>query len=92
MTQPATAARFAAIRRLSADPARSAALPGALYSDPAVFAAERQKLFFKSWQCVGHASELPNPGDYLCTRIIDQGRRDGIPAELGERSVAARSR
>ena len=72
MTQPATAARFAAIRRLSEDPARSAALPGALYSDPAVFAAERQKLFFKSWQCVGHASELPNPGDYLCTRIIDQ--------------------
>lgn len=59
-------------RDLAADPARSAALPGHLYSDPAVFAAERERLFFKSWQCIGHASELPNPGDYLCARIIDQ--------------------
>ncbi len=62
----------AAIRELTDDPARSAALPGYLYSDPAVFAAERERLFFKSWQCVGHASELPNRGDYLCAQIIDQ--------------------
>jgi choline monooxygenase len=56
----------------SADAARSAALPGWLYSDPAVFATEKERLFFKSWQCVGHATEVPNPGDYITTRIVDQ--------------------
>lgn len=62
----------AAIRELTDDPARSAALPGYLYSDPAVFEMEKTRLFQKVWQCVGHASELPNAGDYLVTTIIDQ--------------------
>lgn len=64
--------RPAAIRELTEDAARSAALPGYLYSDPAVFEAEKTRLFHKVWQCVGHASELPNAGDYLVAGIIDQ--------------------
>ena len=56
----------------TADPARSAALPGALYSDPAVFAEEKRRLFYKSWQIVAHESELPNPGDYVCATVVDQ--------------------
>jgi choline monooxygenase len=69
MDQPATSG----IARFTADPARSAALPGQLYSDPAVFAEEKRRLFYKSWQVVAHESELPNPGDYVCATIIDQG-------------------
>lgn len=81
--QPKTGRQAAPIRALTADPARSAALPGHLYGDPAVLAAEKEKIFFRSWSCVGHASELPNPGDYLCARIIDQELfvlrdRDGV--------------
>ena len=64
--------RSAAIRELTDDPQRSAALPGYLYSDPAVFETEKTRLFHKVWQCVGHASELPNIGDYLVARVIDQ--------------------
>ena len=60
------------IADLTADPTRSAALPGYLYSDPAVFAEEKRRLFYKSWQVVAHESELPNPGDYVCATIIDQ--------------------
>jgi carnitine monooxygenase subunit len=59
-------------RHPTADPTRSAALPGYLYSDPAVFAEEKRRLFYKSWQVVGHESELPNNGDYLCAEIVDQ--------------------
>lgn len=72
MRQAMQMPRPAAIGELTADPARSAALPGYLYSDPAVFAAEKTRLFHKSWQCVGHDSEVPNAGDYLCARIVDQ--------------------
>jgi choline monooxygenase len=64
--------RTAAIRELTDDPQRSAALPGYLYSDPAVFETETTRLFHKLWQCVGHASELPNIGDYLVAKVIDQ--------------------
>ncbi len=60
------------IARLTADPTRSAALPGYLYSDPAVFAEEKRRLFHKSWQFVAHESELPNIGDYVCATIVDQ--------------------
>ena len=58
--------------RFTADPMRSAALPGYLYSDPEVFSEEKKRLFYKSWQVVAHVSELPNPGDYVCATIVDQ--------------------
>ena len=72
MSQVIQMPRATAIRELTDDPARSAALPGYLYSDPAVFEAEKTRLFHKQWQCVGHASELPNAGDYLVAKVIDQ--------------------
>lgn len=59
--------------RFTADPMRSSALPGYLYSDPAVLAEEKRRLFYKSWQVAAHDSELPNAGDYVCATIVDQG-------------------
>lgn len=63
---------LARIAELTDDPLRSAALPGYLYSDPAVFEREKQRLFYASWQVVAHESELPNLGDYVCATIVDQ--------------------
>ena len=63
---------FARIAELTDDPQRSAALPGDLYSDPAVFEHEKRRLFYASWQVVAHESELPNAGDYVCATIVDQ--------------------
>ncbi|HET9784225.1 MAG TPA: aromatic ring-hydroxylating dioxygenase subunit alpha [Terriglobales bacterium] len=60
------------IARFTRDPSRSAALPSHLYSDPAVFAEEKRRLFYKSWQVVAHDSELPNAGDYVVATIVDQ--------------------
>ena len=35
-----------------------------LYNDPAIFEEEIDKLFTRGWVYVGHASEVPEPGDY----------------------------
>ena len=44
----------------------------AYYTDPAVFAAEMQKIFTKVWVYVGHESLVPNHGDYYCTTLAGQ--------------------
>lgn len=39
------------------------------YRDPAVFAAEKEKIFSKCWLYLGHDSELKQPGDYVTRRV-----------------------
>jgi benzoate/toluate 1,2-dioxygenase subunit alpha len=39
------------------------------FRDPAVFDLERRHLFEGGWVYAGHASQLPDPHDYLCTTI-----------------------
>ena len=58
---------------LSEDATRSYTLPARYYTDPAVFEREKEEIFFKSWQYVGPASEVAQPGDYMTTTIVDQG-------------------
>ncbi len=42
-------------------------LPPACYTDPAFFAAERERLFLREWLPVGREEDVPAPGDYVCT-------------------------
>jgi hypothetical protein len=35
-----------------------------LYYDPALFEAELERIFYKTWIWVAHESELPNSGDF----------------------------
>jgi len=46
-------------------------LPAEWYTDPAVFALERNRIFRHSWQYVGLTEQLTNPGDFFTTRIGD---------------------
>jgi phenylpropionate dioxygenase-like ring-hydroxylating dioxygenase large terminal subunit len=56
-----------------------------VFTDPAVLARERETVFEKCWIYAGHASEIPNPGDFvtrqvagrpvILTRERDQGVR-----------------
>jgi choline monooxygenase len=41
---------------VESDIARAWTLPAHLYTDPATFAAEKEKIFARTWQVVGHAS------------------------------------
>lgn len=40
-----------------------------LYTDPAVFTDEMDKIFHRGWVYVGHQGEVPNPGDFRLKRI-----------------------
>jgi phenylpropionate dioxygenase-like ring-hydroxylating dioxygenase large terminal subunit len=42
---------------------------GSIYTDPAVFEAEMARIFHRTWLCLGHASEIPQPGDYRATTM-----------------------
>src|SRR5262245_3559408 len=45
---------------------------GRVYTDPAIFAEEMDNIFSRGWVYVGHASEVPNPGDFRLRRIGQQ--------------------
>lgn len=44
---------------------RGESLPAHWYTDPAITAREIEKVFRKSWNYIGPAKELANPGDYI---------------------------
>ncbi len=39
-------------------------LPGAFYTDPAIYARDLERLFRRHWHCLGHISILPKPYDF----------------------------
>ena len=47
-------------------------LPSTLYTDPAIFASEKDKVFSRTWQVIGHASQVANPGDYFTTELVGE--------------------
>ena len=47
-------------------------LPAHTYWEPAWFDREKRAIFHRSWQCIGHVSQIPTPGDFLTHTIIDQ--------------------
>ena len=53
-------------------PEDSYTLPSYLYTDPAVYDLEKERIFYRTWQYVAHESLIPNVGDYLTLRICDQ--------------------
>jgi phenylpropionate dioxygenase-like ring-hydroxylating dioxygenase large terminal subunit len=40
-----------------------------LYVDPELFELEMERLFANTWVYVGHASQVPQPGDYFTTTV-----------------------
>ena len=54
------------------NPARAWTLPSSLYTDTEVFDAEKEKIFSRTWQVVGHHSQVANPGDYFTTELAGE--------------------
>lgn len=42
---------------------------GSVYTDPTIFEEELDKIFYRGWVYVGHAGEIPQPGDFRVTTI-----------------------
>ena len=51
-----------------------------LYTDARIFAEEMERIFHRGWVFVGHASEIPRPGDYVTRRIGAQPVMPANPA------------
>lgn len=47
-------------------------LPGWIYTNPEVLEVEKRELFSKTWQYVGHISQLQRPGDYITAEVADK--------------------
>ena len=59
------------------DLVREDRVKGAIYTDPAIFEMEMEKLFRNSWSFVAHETQVSEPGDYFSTFI---GRQPVIVA------------
>jgi len=46
-------------------------IPAYVYSDADVFELERDRVFGRAWTFLAHESELPDPGDYVVRRVLD---------------------
>ncbi|MHC8508460.1 MAG: aromatic ring-hydroxylating oxygenase subunit alpha [Rhodospirillales bacterium] len=54
------------------DPRRSVTMPARCYYDPAVYEHEKDRIFHRSWWCMGHVSQVRETGQYVQTNIHDQ--------------------
>ena len=45
---------------------------GSVYTDPAIFQEELEKIWYRTWVYVGHVSEVPNPNDFVMKFIGPQ--------------------
>ncbi|HKJ51795.1 MAG TPA: aromatic ring-hydroxylating dioxygenase subunit alpha [Gammaproteobacteria bacterium] len=55
-----------------ADARLSPTLPARYYQDPEIHRRELKSIFYAHWCYVGHASRLPDPGDYRVEQVADQ--------------------
>ena len=63
----------AELMQMAARPFEDAvAMPPSVYISEAFLARERENVFRKDWICVGRASSLARPGDYLTCDIAGQ--------------------
>lgn len=46
-------------------------IPAPVYSDPEIFEIEKKQVFGKSWVFLAHESEIPQAGDYVVRKIVD---------------------
>ena len=54
---------------------RTLTLPPACYTSEAFLELEREEIFRKEWVCLGRVEEVPKPGDYFTTKLIEKPKK-----------------
>jgi choline monooxygenase len=54
------------------DIARAWTLPAPFYLDPDVATQERDQIFSRTWQVVGHHDQVAQPGEYFTTQLVGE--------------------
>src|SRR5690606_35638673 len=65
---------------------RNGMLPANIYSDSEIFAAAQKSVFSRSWVFLAHESEIPQAGDYVVRRVMENSF---IVSRAGDGSVHA---
>ena len=50
---------------------RRGMIPAHIYNDKEMFELEKERLFSRAWVFVAHESEIPQDGDYVVRRVLD---------------------
>src|SRR4051794_890004 len=50
---------------------RDGMVPAPIYGDEEIFELEHERVFGRAWMFMAHESEIPEPGDYVVRRIVD---------------------
>jgi len=50
----------------------SRTLPGEFYTAPEILTEEKERILARAWNCVGRASRLAAPGDYILRSVADE--------------------
>lgn len=50
---------------------RRGMIPAHIYNDKGIFELERERLFSRTWMFVAHESEVPEAGDYVVRRVLE---------------------
>ncbi len=53
-------------------PDKLAPLPPSMYCSETMLEMELDRVFYRDWVCVGHVSELAEPGDFITFDIVDR--------------------
>src|SRR4029077_15070781 len=58
--------------QIDAEIARAWTLPAHVYTDPSILLAEKERIFARTWQVVGHSNQVANAGDFFTTTLINE--------------------
>ena len=61
---------LAEIKNIPANQARN--MSSSYYTSPEYLTLEEEHIFRKEWICLGHIGEIPNPGDFFTTELVDE--------------------